>query len=383
MSENYKILIVDDEPLNFDLMKLALKDAFDLSYVESGEECLRFVKEHNPDIILLDIQMPGMDGYETCRALKTEQATNNLPVIFVSGLDSIEERLAGYDAGGDDYIIKPFQAQELLSKVRIALSNKTEKERLQQDASTAMDTAMQAITSTGELGIVLSFLSTSFNCDDYQSIADEAANSMSNYGLRTTVQVRIGRNVYESDSSGVIRPLETALLTKLKDQGRIYDFDARSIFNFDHISVLVKNMPLDEPDKYGRFKDNLALLVEGAEARIRTIIAEKNVTVQKQALMRMIERTQSALEVINAKHQDHKIKNTHIMETLLNDVEDSFISLGLTEEQEEAFLSMVNDATNKTIALFDEGLEVDDQLNGLMEELNKVIDRKNPDDKVA
>lgn len=114
-----RILVVDDSEINLKVLEQLLKFDYEVIRASSGHEALAKVRQSNPDLVLLDIMMPGIDGYETCRQIKAGPLGKFTPVILVSAMASTAERLAGYDAGADDYIIKPFDHDELLAKVRI------------------------------------------------------------------------------------------------------------------------------------------------------------------------------------------------------------------------------------------------------------------------
>lgn len=116
------ILIVDDEPSNLATLKQILGDSYALVFARSGAECLAAVKKHQPALILLDIQMPDMDGYTVCRALKADEASENTPVIFVSSLGDVGDESAGFESGGVDYIIKPVSPALVHARVRTHLS---------------------------------------------------------------------------------------------------------------------------------------------------------------------------------------------------------------------------------------------------------------------
>jgi PAS domain S-box-containing protein len=114
-----KILIVDDHAANRDtLIALLEGEPFDLLQAESGAEALRLATAELPDLILLDVMMPGMDVFEVCRRLRTQPATAEVPVILVTALDDQASRLAGIEAGADDFISKPFNRAELRARVR-------------------------------------------------------------------------------------------------------------------------------------------------------------------------------------------------------------------------------------------------------------------------
>ena len=117
----HKILIVDDDELNLEIMEEILSDYYELIQAQNGRQALEQFRKHNPALILLDIMMPEMNGYEACRQIKIE-STEIHPgphVIMVSAKASTDERLKGYEYGADDYVIKPFDEEELLAKVAV------------------------------------------------------------------------------------------------------------------------------------------------------------------------------------------------------------------------------------------------------------------------
>lgn len=123
------ILIVDDIPANIQLLSVMLiEHGYKVRKLISGERALKAVELQAPDLILLDIKMPGMDGYEVCRQLKASEATCDIPVIFISALDDVFDKVKGFEAGGADYIIKPFEPVEVLARVSAQLKM----QRLQQ-----------------------------------------------------------------------------------------------------------------------------------------------------------------------------------------------------------------------------------------------------------
>lgn len=113
-----EILVVDDEYFNFEMLKATLSNEFSLSYADSGTSCLASAIANPPNAILLDVCMPGLDGYDTCRLLKNTPETENIPVVMVSGLESDLEQKAGFDAGCDAYVVKPFSVKTLIEKIK-------------------------------------------------------------------------------------------------------------------------------------------------------------------------------------------------------------------------------------------------------------------------
>jgi DNA-binding response OmpR family regulator len=125
MSGQAKILIVDDEPFNVDLLEQELED---LGYVtltaSNGQQAVDLVHSEAPDLVLLDVMMPVMDGFTACRLLKDDEATRLTPIIIMTALDRVEDRIKGIEAGADDFLTKPVNDQELLARIRTALRMK-------------------------------------------------------------------------------------------------------------------------------------------------------------------------------------------------------------------------------------------------------------------
>ncbi len=117
-----KILIVDDDPDIINLVKTILEaENYTVYSTESGEEALGEVSKLRPDLIILDIILPGIDGYDTCKILKTNDHTSPIPVIILSIKCSVEDRIIGLNIGADDYITKPFDPGELTARVEAVL----------------------------------------------------------------------------------------------------------------------------------------------------------------------------------------------------------------------------------------------------------------------
>ena len=118
MDQRGRVLIVDDNEMNVDVLCRILRKEYELETAATGEECLVTLPAFKPQLVLLDIMMPGIDGYETCRQIKSGPLGDFVQVILVSGKGTTADRVRGYEALADDYVVKPFDHEELRSKVR-------------------------------------------------------------------------------------------------------------------------------------------------------------------------------------------------------------------------------------------------------------------------
>jgi signal transduction histidine kinase len=126
-----KILIVDDNPKNRAICEEIFEEDFDLIHAEDGTTALQLIRERHPDVVLLDVMMPGINGYEVCQRMKADAETGHIPVIIVSAKGQTDEIIEGFDSRADDYIVKPFVNSELRARVRATLRLKQTQDELQ------------------------------------------------------------------------------------------------------------------------------------------------------------------------------------------------------------------------------------------------------------
>ena len=128
--ENESVLIIDDQPNNLALTAEFLESqGIDIMMAKSGIDGINIAIEGQPSLILLDLKMPGFDGYETCHCLKTDERTRHIPVIFMTALSDLSDKLKAFAVGGVDYVTKPIQEPELLARVGVHLQlNSLQKE---------------------------------------------------------------------------------------------------------------------------------------------------------------------------------------------------------------------------------------------------------------
>ena len=153
MSNQPRILVVDDESIaRITIDALLSSDSYEMFFAENGEDGIVIASEIQPDIILLDVMMPGMNGFETCRKIRSMPALAEVPILLVTALDDRESRMAGLQAGADDFITKPYDIFELqvriqnmtrLNRYRILTEQRHEMERLHRDVVIAYDKTIE------------------------------------------------------------------------------------------------------------------------------------------------------------------------------------------------------------------------------------------------
>lgn len=127
-----KVLIVDDDLINLEFISEILRPEFELAMSTTGEEALALIHQFKPEVVLLDLMMPGIDGYEVCRNIRDDKSLSLVKIILVTARALLSEKLKGYEAGADDYLTKPFEHEELLAKTRVFMKLiKEEKKKIE------------------------------------------------------------------------------------------------------------------------------------------------------------------------------------------------------------------------------------------------------------
>jgi len=153
-------MIVDDDEFMLEFISDTLSEEYQVISLDNGLQLLAQAQTHRPQLILADVQMPDIDGYTLCQRIKQDPALAEIPVLFLSALDSLEDRLRGFEVGAEDFVNKPINPKMLLSKVAKVLELAEERQQLKSQAQWATNTAMLAITSMSETGMLLRFSSS-------------------------------------------------------------------------------------------------------------------------------------------------------------------------------------------------------------------------------
>jgi len=375
MDSKLEVFVVDDDPVILEILAGALEDDFRATFFTSGEACLTAVAAAAPDIVILDLSLPGMSGIEVCRRLKADWETQAIPILFVSASDDIETHLLCYEAGGEDFITKPFDAWEILHKLKVAARILDEKRNLNEQAGYAQRTAMSAMVSMGELGVVLQFLSKSFTCGTPGELAAALLDSLRQYDLNSAIQLRSDDRSLSLSDNGLDLPLEVSVLNHVRDSGRVFQFSSRCVFNFGHVTVLINNMPTGDADRCGRIRDNVALLAEGADARMRAIEAEELARHRRSGIEAALPRVRSTLDMVQTNYRRNSLEMTQAMIEFHEALGKSFISLGLTDDQEDFLTALVNEHMQRMVASQDASLLTIGQLQELAASLEQVLRR--------
>lgn len=377
MSEKPKVLMVDDDPVICELAKLALTEHFQVTALASGEDALRALSGALPDVILLDVEMtPGIDGYETCRRIKDDPAASEIPVIFVSARDRIEDRLKGYMAGGEDYVVKPFDMQELEAKLLRILKAAEERTSLRRQVNEAGSTALIAMTSMSEMGALLQAMKSFAGCTDYPTLADAVLAGLALYGLRGTVQVRTPEGTLTRNEGGDASPLEVSVIAHMTGMERITQFKTHVAITYRTVSLLIHNMPVEDEERCGRLRDHLAMLAEGGEARLVAIAASAEAQRRGMAIERAVGRIGATLTEVDRAQRENQVALRLAMEQLTEKMQSALVSVAISTTQEDYLIGVLQEGLNRLVNTHTGISSVQDQLSSIVGELREMADTR-------
>ncbi len=341
-----KILVVDDDKISHAFIKRALFNLYDLSPVFSGEEALQKLDLELPDLILLDVEMPGMNGYAVCEEIKRNPDTADTPVIFLSARDELRDRMQGFEAGADDYMVKPFQPEALIAKIKVILQYKLERKALVKEVEDARRTAFIAIAGSSDLGQAIQFIENTHEVTSHEQLAKKLFQVTRNMGLNCTLMIKGNDEqcMYFSSSFSAVSPLEIGLINALESGSRFFDFGCRTQINYPRVAILVKNMPLDDMERYGRIKDVLPAMLSTADTKVNQINTLTALSEQLHEANQFINSTTHTLdEIKHLLHQQQK-EGIRIMRKMLAELDRKLPSMALDEDQEQYILNRIDKA---------------------------------------
>ncbi|MCG9757679.1 MULTISPECIES: response regulator [Pseudoalteromonas] len=371
-----RILAVDDEPFNLEIIEEILEDLdFELKTVESGHECLAVVEDFDPQVILLDVSMPKMSGYEVCKAIKANPNTQHIIVMFVSARGSVEERMEGYSVGAEDYIVKPFGQGELKAKLTHLNQMLLEKDILAQQIEDATSTAFSAMANSSEMGQIVNYIEQIGDIETIPRLAEALCQCLKGLGLNCNVEVRLEGQKHHFATAGICSPIVIELFEILHTKGRLHEFTNRILVNYPFLSILILNMPGDDPDKHGRLRDHICFIASVTEQQLIAISTKRKLVQQHEDLEEAIKMVQGKFNSMVSLLDKNRQENEEVFRSLQELFEERIPTMGLDEDQEMFIYQNVDKAIQSSVAREESVREVKSGFYDIEEDL-KLLSRR-------
>ena len=344
-----RILVVDDDPLSRATHRAILAKQFDVLTAASGSEALNLCKQQLPDLVLLDVEMPELDGYETCRQLRQ---WTSVPIIFVTAHQSLEEHLKAYDAGGNNLATKPVSSEILLRKVSLAIAQHQAASQLVEEKEAIERMARGFLSSASQSGSLINFMRESIVCQDYERLAREILRATDDLGLQCIVQVRHNDDATAVTHNGELSPLEISILDNAASMGRIFQFKQRLVVNYDRVSIVVKNMPdeIAEPVRSGSLRDSLTVLAETAETFAINVDMRQEAQKRAEALQMGLSTAETALNQLAEDQRTMLLDIRLLLQEQVDEIEKTYGWLGTSQVQEATISSTMEHSVQRILA---------------------------------
>lgn len=205
--------------------------------------------------------------------------------------------------------------------------------------SYAQNVALTAMSSMGELGVVMQFLSKSFTCHNIQEVAALTVDSLRQYELEGAVYiVWEGDGLAQTTDGSDLTEDNRRLIEERRTLGRLLEIGRNLVVNFDHVSVLVTNVPLDEPQRQGRIRDNIATLSEGIESRIQGLLLEHDNILKQQGIRYAAWEIRDSVKNLEARQIADLAETRELISRVIDEYEEAFLHMGILPEIENQLI---------------------------------------------
>jgi len=342
-------VIVEDDKISQKYIKRALEGTLDLHFAATGQEAEALIEKLDPGIILLDVELPDSNGYEICHKLRLRSEFLFTPILFISGKTNLEERIKGYEAGGDDYITKPFETSELVAKVKAVIRQHEHKETLAEQFKEAQSTAIESMTGASELGLILQFFEKTYAINNFDQLANAIFSLLHALELKSCLYFETEQENYFFCSDGENKPIEKEIMQRLRNEPRFFDFGHRTQINYPVVACLVKNMPVEDRARYGRYKDVIPPILACANQKVLQLEMELLLQDHTMKFSESFKNIRETLDGLANEMRAGQEDGSSLLNNLFMSLEEAMPRLGLDDDQEQYLMNSIEEKINEAM----------------------------------
>ncbi len=369
MEDKYTIAVYSE---NFKLLESTLGQNYKLLYLYNFES----LKDNiSPDLklIIMDFSKGSDEDLDLVEKIKLAGAGDKIPIVVLYGENSTCSSISAFKKGCDDFIDLKTDDKEIALRCENLIYHKIATDQLQVQVQQANEMAFIAMSDTSDLGVNIQFLLDVNNCDNLDEIGMRLLQALNSYGIKASLQLRSEYGIKNMERSGMAKELESILLWEMREGGRYVDFGKRSVMNYEQVSLLVKNMPVDDPKKYGAIKDNVFSLLQGADARVKALDRMQEIEDQQTMMRSLTQRMQQNMEAIDSGYQEVMKDIAGVVENMADSLNAVIINLALHEEQEKALENIIEYGIQNTTRVFASGLKLDESFKDIVDQIGQFL----------
>lgn len=321
--------VIDDSAEDVLLFRHILDKEYDIDSSASGGEFLEKLHLRVPNVILLDVYMKEMDGYEVCKRIRDKQNTKNIYIIFTTSASGREDKLKGYKVGGDDYITKPIDPEVLRAKL---FAVQEQHRRSSDKAADALEAAYDAMYDSNDLAVIINFLHRSFSINNLPDLSREFFFAVNAYKIESYMQIFTGSEVLEFKTEGFNLENTKGIVFENRYKGKVISHEGCMVINYINTSVILSNLPDTGTLRYRKVFDKVLMLIEGLQQRAAALISK---SILERANIKLQEKTrQLEAQKIAAEHLLYELERQKV--NLLEKTEESLKAKREAEQANKA-----------------------------------------------
>lgn len=365
----HKILIIKNTRLSDIGQHLAAE--FDSDCENNFEVLAGLLEKGDYKAIIYDCLADEVVNHKGLTDLLALDAKSDVPVLVMGKAASVQDKLDALEVGADDFIEPHVDRQEACVRVTKSIFHRVAAVQLESRLHLASQTAHTAMLDNSDLGANIQFLLSVHDCENLDQLGQLFFTTIERYGLKCSLQLRGDNEIKNMEAHGMAKDLESQLLTQLRGGDRYIDFGSRTIVNYERVSLLIKNMPVNDPDKYGAIKDNTFSLIQGMNARVIALDDHAHLIEEWETMTKLASDVRRVMETIQSSYQKVIRDIAAEVDTASEQLSMKLPSFSLMEEDEAFIEETMADCVKNTTQIFNVGLKVDEEI----QRLENTIDR--------
>ncbi len=352
-----------------------MNERFDITCVFSPEDALSLAHELVYKVVVCDLTDTDPLDLSACEQFLTEtEVMQDLPLVVLSSSSELRDKLAAYELGVSDFLGPEVPVEEVCARISKTIFHQVASEQLKDRLEMANATAFTVMSDNSDLGSNIQFLLGVNHCDNLDQLGQLFFRALNNYQVTCSLQMRSLYEIKDMEANGMARDLESQLLFQMKDGGRYIDFGCRTIVNYGQVSLLIRDMPVDDERRYGAVKDNTFALLQGVDARLKALDEHHKLVEEKQSLQKLSHDVKTVMTQIDDSYQDVMRHIVDTVEDLADKIHSRIPTLALSEEQESFFEYVADHCVSETNKIFNRGLQGDEVFQRLSDSMDRAME---------
>lgn len=336
-------------------------------------------------VMVIDLVEQAFDSISECVSNLLNPKEIDVPIVVLADVGSLDDKVEVYDLGVDDLIDQTVGNDEVVARCRKAMYHNIAMQQISSQLTTVAEAARNAMVDKDDLDANVEFLLELNECDNLDQVGQLFFRTIQRYELSCSLQLRSLMDIKNMEPTGMSKDLVAQLLTQLKDDGRFLDLGRRTIINYERVSLLIKNMPTEDPKKYETTKKNVFALVRGVNFRIVGLEDCYRLEQEKRSVECLSHDVYSVIGLIKSSYQQVMRDIAGKVDMTAEKIQMKIPALSLAEVDEQYLDDVIQDCIVDTTKIFNEGLKVNNIFEGLelsVKDALEIIEKK-ADDKLV